>query len=134
MNLLFLIALFSGNWIGSGTMVDASGKQVSCQLKISLEHTADSFVINAGSSVCGSQKRSWPTVTLKIQEGQLSWRGGNIGTITDNTLHAEITDPRNGRHVEVHATEQNGALAYQEIWSEPGQAKYLVIKGNLKRQ
>ncbi len=128
------MADFSGNWQGSGMEKSADGSQLKCpQMKLSLTHTANAFIINSGHFDCGDFTMDFSPYSIEIRGGQLFNNGVLIGTIDQNKFHALLDDPQSKMKVTYDGQIISGLLDFKEAVYDAAGKLYFSVDGSFSR-
>lgn len=110
------MADFSGNWFGKGILVEPSGAQSVCpEMNLILSQTPEYFKIKYGQFNCGQYFFNFSMFKLDIKNGLLVSDGVAVGTIDQNTLHAEQIDPQSNVKMVYDAKVKESVMIYKQV-------------------
>jgi hypothetical protein len=128
---------FSGQWRGTGQLIDDKGKVFTCSsLSVDIAQTATLLPLRFGAPVCSGGTGKAGTIKFKIKNGKLLYSGTVVGTITATEFHAAILSGTSQYRFISH---YDGALVngqfqlVSDTYSFPGGARLFELDGLYNR-
>ena len=129
-------ANFTGHWTGVGSAQDSAGWSSSCNvMSFKLSHTSYYLEIISGKYNCGGFRSEMNSTRAEIVGEELWYAGNKIGSITANTIKAQIGAPQSQLIQYFDLSLNNDTLTYQEEISylDNGNVYSVLVDGQLSR-
>jgi hypothetical protein len=86
LNTLMAGLLFTGHWVGIGHLAGVGLSMDCTKVEMTVQQTADQFVIQNYAASCGIANMNWGPNTMQVQGSKVLDQGDEIGTLTDTEL------------------------------------------------